>query len=542
MTPTQENHKRNFNNMLLLGAVVLLFIFTRNFVPLYVNTQNEYYAHAFARAHENLLQNDWFTHTQLKHVVFSWMAEGLYRLNIAQTGTHIIQVILEAIFYISSFYIFQSIFASVKRKNEKFHQLNINQLSFVASIILIVIHNSLVLVAIANRFQVILPNAQHLWREFSNFSGLAVQVMNGGYLQPSEFGILFIAAIALALRSRWRIATVLLAATVNFHFSYSIHCGVFLLVFVGILLYEKQWRRAFEICVIFGLLVLPITLYAVSFLGDPLADFASRIFAVEMFPFHSLPSVFWDRPLQMNTLKTLMMMLGILLCWRFQLYRMLAIMLTGFTFVVVSLIYVVLSSNYSVAILFPWRASVFLVPLAAIVIIAVVVWVLTTLLRDRWLNQKWFQSALVFMLVAILLAEGFMFVRWTVIGVVNPGDVNANQIYAGITDATEPSDILLIPFEEHELLPSRFWAGTRLATERALYVDDFSFPMLGQDVAEFWDRLQFVESFYQEPLEIQLELCREANVDYFVSDTVDPLLDATPTFEMNPVYLYACES
>lgn len=531
--------------LLLLISIALIFIFTRNYIPLYNITQNEYYAHAFANAHEDLLQNDWFVHTQLKHIVFSWMVEGLFRLNIVQQGTHIIQVILEAIFYISSFYIVQSIFVVIKKRNKKFEPFDVNLLSLVSVLILLIIHNSFVLVGLANRFNAFITDAHLLWREFSNFSGFAVQVMNGGYLQPSEFGILFLPAIALALRSRWRIATVLLAIVVNFHFSYSIHCGVFLLAFIAFLAYEKRWRLIVEISFIFGLLVLPITLYAVSFLGDPQSSFAAEIFAVEMFPFHSLPSVFWSRPQQMNNLKMATIIVGMLLCWRFELYRLLGVLLSGFILVTVSLIYVFLSSNYSVAILFPWRASVFLVPLATIIIIAFIVWGIRLLLNDSLLNQRSFKVLLTIGLVAIVVAEGFMFMRWTIIGVDNTnGAIRPQVIYNGLRDATEPDDIILIPtvYDDDGFLPSRFWSGARLGMQRAIYVDSFSFPMLGKDVAEFWDRLQFVESFYQQPLQTQLELCSETGVDYFVSYEVDPPLNVTPVFEIGPVYLYRCES
>lgn len=539
---TQPN--RISANRIMFVCIVLIFIFTRSYIPLYTITQNEYYAHAFANSQDVLLQNDWFVQTQLKHVIFSRMVEGLYRLDIVETGTYAIQVALEAIFYISAFYIFRKMFESLRWRRERFGQLDINTLSFVSTLVLMLVHNSFILVAIANQLNEFIPDAHLLWREFSNFSGLAVQVMNGGYLQPSEFGILFFPAVALALHSRWRLATILLGIVVNFHFSYSIHCGVFILVFVGILLYQRKWRHAFEVCLIFGVIVLPITIYAVSFLGDPLADYAAMIFAVEMFPFHSLPKVFLLRPQQMNILKMLMIFAAILICWRFQFYRLRAILVSGFILVSVSLAYVYFTSDYSVAILFPWRASVFLVPLAAVVIIAWVVWIITLLLRENLLTQPSFGFVLGLLIVAIFLAEGFMFMRWTVIGVDNSGagDEVGGQIFAGITDATGPDDIILIPTEQVGVLPPRFWAGARLALGRAIYVDSFSFPMLGKDVAEFWDRLQFVESFYQQPLDVQFELCREANVDYFVSYQTDVEFEDKQVLTVDPVYLYPCES
>jgi len=517
---------------------------TRNFVPLYNITQNEYYAHALARANQDLLQNDWFTQTQLKHIVFSWMVEGLYHLNIIQLGTHIIQIILEAIFFISAFFISESTFSLLKKRNENLSSFDTDLLSLITIFTLIVIHNSTILIGLANRFRSIIPDAHHLWREFSNFSGVAVQVMNGGYLQPSEFGIFIMVAIALVLRSHWRMAVIMLAISVNFHFSYSIHCGVLLLVFAGFLLYEKRYQRTFEICVIFGVLVLPITLYAVSFLGDPLSEFASEIFAVEMFPFHSLPSVFWNRPTQMNSLKMITILLGIIFCWRFQFYRLISILLIGFIFIILGLLYVQATSDYSIAILFPWRASIYLVPLAIIIILICIIWTFSIIFHDHLLRKRWFQYVAIFFLVSILAGEGFMFLRWKVVGVTYSQDsVNPQQIYDKISGATDPSDVILIPSQqdENKVLSQRFWSGARMGMQRAVYVDGFSFPMLGKDVKEFWKRLQFIKSFDQQPLEIQRKLCREADVDYFVSYEVNLSLDITPIVEADPVYLYICE-
>ena len=149
-------------NIILLVSIVLIFFFTRNYIPLYNITQNEYYAHAFANAHDGLLENDWFVHTSLKHVVFSWMVEGLYRLNIVQQGTHVIQVILEAIFYISSFYIFESMFEVLKRRRREFSQLDTKTLSLVSLLILLLVLSIIPVVSLRTFGTGRLPEFCHL--------------------------------------------------------------------------------------------------------------------------------------------------------------------------------------------------------------------------------------------------------------------------------------------------------------------------------------------------------------------------------------------
>ena len=115
-------------------------------------------------------------------------------------------------------------------------------------------------------------------------------------------------------------------------------------------------------------------------------------------------------------------------------------------------------------------------------------------------------------------------------------------LFDEISTVTDIDDIILLPVDPtRDWQDARFWQDARLRMERAIYVDSKSVPVLGKDMVEWWDRVRFVRSFYQQTLSDQLHLCKDVDVDYFLSDQYDDSLETKSILQVNDFYLYECQ-
>lgn len=518
-------------NFILYGLVILFFILSRDYCPLYCGNQNEYYLHAFVRTHPDLLQNDWFGQTQQKHIVFSYLVELLYRLNIVQFGSNAIQMFLEGTFYISIYLIAQTLFSSLNKRKQ--NHINSRILALIPIIVLLLLRDSSIAVGTLVRLEHFIPGIKAAWEQFWSLSGIAGQFVLGTHLLASEFGILIILGIALSLRDYWRTAAVLFAIAASFHFGYFIHCSALMLIFSGWLIYQKRPLHAFQICVIFGMLVLPVFLYAITFLGDPQAAVANEIIATLRLPHHSIPSLFWDGVWGWTTWKMIVMVLGIFVCLRYRFHFLTVILAIGFTIIVASLLYVHFSSNYAVAVQFPWRSSVYLVPLSTIILMVIMTWLISLIPDDIRLNRSHLKPLMIVGLLFVVGIEFGIFVK-DKLPPLEPS--NRDFVYAAIAEATEPDDVILIPAGDTAFLNS-----SRLAMKRPIYIDEKATPFKAHEFMEFWRRNEFLQAFSVAPLREQLELCKDEDIDYFVTYMTDDTLDIVPIVTMDPHYLYRCD-
>lgn len=512
--------------LLLLILSLLLIFFTQKFKPIPFNNQNEYYLHAYVDTHPEYLQNDWFVTTEPKHIAFSALIEFFYNLNIIEAGSYFMQTVLTVIYYSSLLVFIQFFLKKIGETRSEFIYKYVNTISILTLIAIIIARNSKIIGAILEPTPLF-----SWWGLFWNMFGLADQwLASGSYFQASEFGILMLLAIAVVLWERWYLAAVLLAISVNFSFTYSIHAGILVVIFAGWLAAKKQYRKAFWSLFIFGMLVLPVTLYSATLLGDPLASAANEIWAVHAFPEHTLPSIFWHNG---NAIKLVTIFIGFAICLYLRLYLLALIQGIGLGYVVGGLIFVSLTNSHTIAILFPWRASVYLVPLASTIIatavFAILIMICSPILSKYPDKIKYTQI----LLWALLILEIFSFVDWQVN---QAAEIDSRIVmYGEIAEATNPEDIILLPVD-----PKGFFADARMVMRRPIYVDRKTVPILGTEVMEWWERVQFARSFYEQPVAQQLELCQEAGIDYFVTvETTETV--PTPLIETEEYKVYACE-
>ena len=333
-------------------------------------------------------------------------------------------------------------------------------------------------------------------------AGIANQYLLGAGLQPSAFGVLLLASLAAWARGRWRVAALTLVAACLMHSTYLLPGA---LLVAGIL-FTHRTRPAllFALATLLG--VLPVVGYALSqfgFLNDAaLAESARRLIADGRIPHHADPTRFLDPP---AVAQIHWIALGLWLAFPRPWGRALAV--TAALAVSLTLIRVATDSP-TLALLFPWRISALLVPIATALIMAKLA---------RWASRIASPIALGAAGVTLLILA---LVGAAVIQVAGLG-YQRNGAESGVQDFVRanraPGDLYLMP-TKFPAVPRRLNIGSmtfvpvapvskpffelqsfRLTTGAAIYADYKSIPYAPADVAEWQRRVRDCEKWYARP-------------------------------------------
>lgn len=194
--------------------------------------------------------------------------------------------------------------------------------------------------------------------------GVADQYLIGGYLQPSEFGVLFLASFALALAEFRNFALVAAAVPAAIHGGYAM---LSLIVAGSMMLSDGASRLNLSTkLVAIALIIVPQVDLALRFAPTDYATFreAAGIIAFERIPQHSDPAR-WLRGEAYAKLG--LVIVGIWLAPRGLLRNTLAALLV---WAVAGTLVVISTGAAGLALVAPWRASIILVPVSTLVILA----------------------------------------------------------------------------------------------------------------------------------------------------------------------------
>src|SRR5439155_19665471 len=185
--------------------------------------------------------------------------------------------------------------------------------------------------------------------------------------QPSTFGVLLVVAIALFAWNRplWAAMCIALAATV--HTTCLLPGALLTLGFMTGLARERRGLLALGVGALALVLVLPVTLHVWLTFGPTSATvFAESqdILVNFRIPHHSRVDLWLD---PIAGFQVAWMILGIALTWRTRLFAALAVPFVLMT--LLTLLQVATGSD-TLALLFPWRISAVLMPVATTMILA----------------------------------------------------------------------------------------------------------------------------------------------------------------------------
>lgn len=307
-------------------------------------------------------------------------------------------------------------------------------------------------------------------------SGLAMQYLLGFVFQPSLFGVLLVASLAAFLRGRDRMALALGAAAVAAHFSYCLTFVALALAY-GIVRWRDARARGSEAGLriaarvwLLGLALL-VPIMAVVLVRFAPADAAAReraqaILVDIRIPHHTLvrrwvhPSMWIQLPL---------VSLGVLVARR---SRVAIVMLTLAAVALALTLAQVATESRGLALLFPWRISIVLVPLATSLLVGRLV---AAAPAGRWGRA----SAGVFAAVALAAAAFGGVTTWRQMK--DYATDPALPMMAYVKAHASAADLYVVPTDMQ-----RF----RLETGTRTFADWKSHPYRDREVLEWYRRIE----------------------------------------------------
>ena len=220
-----------------------------------------------------------------------------------------------------------------------------------------------------------------IFHENSFFSGLAGQsVINAGY-QPASYGVFFFLGIYFFLNNKNFLSILFICISASFHPTYIIHSGFLILGFLAYFFSLKRYSDLFKVLLYFSILILPITVFVLfNFfnLDREITNLGQEIL-MKRIPHHA-DIHYWFSYKDIISLFSFLISL-ILIRNKKKLFIPLGIF--GLCPTILSTIQYFLEID-SLALIFPWRSSVFLMPISSMIIVSHLV----DKIKDNFLSKK----------------------------------------------------------------------------------------------------------------------------------------------------------
>ena len=432
-------------------AVCLTLAYTQ--LPLYSTNQNTYFLHGLAQSGFGHLANDWLAHTADAVPVFS----ALVRLTAGAWPPlfHLYTCVLFGIYLLGLLGIARQALAIRESSRTE----------WILAVVLVALHSGLLGIASERALGWNLP------RLFER--GLADQYLLGPVLQPSNFGVLLIAAIVAAARERRTLAIVCLGLAATFHPTYLLIVGVLALTTVGVALRAGRGAgAAMKPGLLAAVLLLPITAYVLLEFPPSAAHAAVSEILVKVRLPHHADIAQWFGPA--SVFQILLMGAGLLLARGTALFPYL---IWPFIAGAVLTLVQVVTQSASLALLFPWRFSVVLVPVSTTLVVGrLLIWARDRIPR-RWLAPPRLAQAAVAAALILLAASGLAGTAVRFRSAVAPGD---RALFDAVRASGGANDLYLIPTTMEDF---------RLRAGVPVFVDEKNHPFRDADVMEWWQRI-----------------------------------------------------
>jgi hypothetical protein len=472
---------RTYLEAVLLAAA---FALAHTQSPLYYSNQNQYLLHGLAAGGYGHLKDDWLANTRDPTPLFSRLVELGYR------------TLGEWSFQPAYFLLLMGYFLSVRwlaRALPGVPDTLTFRLAWAA--LFTAAHAAILRVA-----SVGLTGVDYPWY-FQ--AGLASQYLLGPGLQPSAFGVLLVTGVAAFAHGRPLLAAALFAGATVFHSTYLLPAGLFTLVVVNRLGRERRFRTALAAGGVALLIVAPVVAYILTnfapttpkVFGD-----AQQLLADVRIPHHAVVSRWFDA---VAAAQLVWVAVGIALVRRTPLFPLLAVPAAGgLALTVVQLA----TGNDTLALLFPWRVSVVLVPVATAVVAVKLAAKLPPTRVGAWVAGVGLAALTVGGVVVMAAGLGYR-------------TADEDALYSFVRENARPGDVYLLPVSFPAVgagrgavsntfaPPPRPRPGSnqipadlqafRLRTGAPIYVDFKSVPYADAEVLEWYGRMAQVQDWYR---------------------------------------------
>ena len=410
--------------------------------------------HALEIFNDNKLQNDWIAN-QTDHIplftYFNYILIKFFSVKILYF-THFVLLSLCAL---SLFLISKSIFTNLEKSN-----------------FIIVWFTFFILIFHENSF----------------FSGVAGQsIIDAGY-QPASYGVLFFLGIYFFLINKIFLSILFICISASFHPTYIIHSGFLVLGFSMYFYLFKKYSDLLKIFLYYSLLILPITIFVFfNFLNlDRDTTILGQEILMKRIPHHA-DIHYWFSYKDIISIITFFISL-ILIRDKTKLFISLGIF--GFCSIFLSIIQYFVEIN-SLALVFPWRSSVFLMPISSIIIISFLI----NKFREKLLNKKKL-IYVVFFSISI-----FFGLKSHILENLNSNFEKKIFLFNKIKKYYNEIDSILVPIDT---------VSIRLNTGLPIFINHKHHPFKHNEIID-WDlRLKLASNFYNaKNLESQNKFLKE---------------------------------
>lgn len=484
------NHPRLLTGItLILSAIIFTGVYAQS--PLYTSNQNQYFLHGLANARFGNLNQDWLANTLDPTPIFSLLVEYTIRLFSSELLFYVYYACLLGIYLYSVFGIMDTVFG--------LRSSRVKTIAFFS--VFVLLHSA------ATRYllsTLISPDWAYLFE-----GGIANQRVLGTVFQPSTFGVLFVLSIYLFLRDREYFAILTLALAASIHPTYLLSAGILTVTYMGMIYREeKNWVKAFGLGVFALALVLPIVVYIyLSFAATPpeTSIRARELLVNFRLPHHAVILEWWNFTVLLDVA---FIALALYLSRHTKLFT---IMLVGTLAALLLTLVQWYTMSDMLALIFPWRISVILVPMSTSIIAAFLVSAVVDRFATRW---AWFNTSIQVIssfVIVLLFAAGIYRMMtdfsWKY-------STNEQEMMAFVHQNKSVGDNYLIPTKLQDF---------RLVTGAPIYVDFKSIPYKDTDVLEWYRRQRLAGKFYRtQDCDLLAQLSNEDGVTHMVMETNSP--------------------
>jgi hypothetical protein len=452
--------KKTWQSIALFFVLTALFALAYNQSPLYTSNQYQYFLHGLARAGVGTLSEDWMANTLDPTPLFSLLVEITTRLHI-QGLFYIYYALLMGVYLFSLIGIVGTLFPV--------RQSALTWLLFFSGMILL--HSA------GLRYLLSLglgPEWIYLFE-----GGAAGQRLLGPVFQPSVFGVFLLFSIFLYLRGKPVSAVLCAVFSATVHPTYLLSAALLILAYIlDTFFRERKKGRAVWTGLMALVVVAPILVYTWSAFGGGSPEEAAQardILVNIRIPHHARVADWFDATV---IIKLVFLGGALFLVRRHRVFLLLALPL-GVS-ILLTLVQV-FSGSLTLALLFPWRLSTWLVPLALALILGKGVYVLSTTVPTRGVQIVKYACI---GLIALAVFAGLMR-SWLEAGesMLSP----ARPVQEYVAAHRQPGEVYLIPVKMYDF---------RLIAGAPAYADFFSIPYRSDDVIEWYSRYLNAKHYY----------------------------------------------
>ena len=324
--------------------------------------------------------------------------------------------------------------------------------------------------------------------------GLAGQFAPGFTFQPSLFGVLLVVSLLLYARGWLTAAVATAGAAAMFHPTYLLSAAVLSGAYLADAFARSgRWRELVPAAGAAAAMLVPVGVYAVSAFGPaaaPVHEAAQSVLVDFRIPHHAKPEAWFAAD---DAIRLGIVAAGVALAWGTVLFPVLSLATAaGGALTAIQLV----TGSETLALLFPWRVSVFLVPVCAAIVLAAAIratfGLASTLERlvARLHPERASRLGTAAPAAACSLA-GFVIAASLVAGI-EPlsrleADPRQDELGRLVARQSSPGDLYLIPPRLYEF---------RLDAGVPVYVDYKTHPYEDREVLEWRRRLREVTRLY----------------------------------------------